>query len=700
MKEQNYDFRKRHWQVHRPGRWDRNRNVAEDEVIIDDSWKILNNAGRVAEKAAEDLRDYFWESMGLSVGRANEDKGRLIIIKEDRSLDSGFVLDVTENRIELILADDFSAFRGTVYIEDCMNLERAPVLKKERSVRRPMLKSRQVHSGSGIDMFPEEELRATVHAGYDTVVLFVKGFDLTAAGKCDINGVIELAASYGIKVHLYNYMGVYKHPDDPEFKAAADSVFGELFRRYPGADAIGLVGESLEFPSKDEHTSGKRWRDSVIDGIPETRVAPGWYPCYDYPALLKGIADAVHNVKPEAHVYFSTYNWSEAPAELRRDFISKLPKDVEIGAIGIVYENSGKKTVEGMNDPVRDYSVCNDNPSYYFETEAGFCKEFGRNCGGNVNTAGIGWDFGCVPYVPVPGKLINRHKNLRRAYYDYNMDSHYCTHHMGWTDCVMADLGKWSYWMDYDPDYDELLRKIAIRDYGETNAEYVLKAWDIWSEAADYFVATAEDQYGPLRVGAAYPFIFQPDLSRTFSPKEIDFPTRPDAHFGSAIIKTLYHPFDTQTQAPGFLRFPAEIRSFEKMLELWDKGLEELRKMTELNDLAEQLLALGTFIRGSIVTTIHIKKWWIGNMDFQRSADADEALKKLDELYALLEEERENAKSVIPAVETDSRIGWEPSMEYVCDRWHIEWKLRQLDAAEREMNFYKEMLNEVRKGEQ
>ena len=36
-----------------------------------------------------------------------------------------------------------------------------------------------------------------------------------------------------------------------------------------------------------------------------------------------------------------------------------------------------------------------------------------------------------------------------------------------------------------------------------------------------------------------------------------------------------------------------------------------------------------------------------------------------------------NAESAIPFVEKDSRLGWEPSMEYMTDKWHIEWKLRQ-----------------------
>ena len=37
--------------------------------------------------------------------------------------------------------------------------------------------------------------------------------------------------------------------------------------------------------------------------------------------------------------------------------------------------------------------------------------------------------------------------------------------------------------------------------------------------------------------------------------------------------------------------------------------------------------------------------------------------------------EIENAQKTIPLVDFDSRLGYEPSMEYMCDREHLEWKI-------------------------
>ena len=57
-----------------------------------------------------------------------------------------------------------------------------------------------------------------------------------------------------------------------------------------------------------------------------------------------------------------------------------------------------------------------------------------------------------------------------------------------------------------------------------------------------------------------------------------------------------------------------------------------------------------------------------------------EALKLLDQIEELAKAEIANAESAIPFVELDSRLGWEPSMEYVCDKWHLEWKIRQVNS--------------------
>lgn len=41
--------------------------------------------------------------------------------------------------------------------------------------------------------------------------------------------------------------------------------------------------------------------------------------------------------------------------------------------------------------------------------------------------------------------------------------------------------------------------------------------------------------------------------------------------------------------------------------------------------------------------------------------------------------EIENAKVAISLVRLDSRLGWEPSMDYIADEKAIEWKIKQVE---------------------
>ena len=60
--------------------------------------------------------------------------------------------------------------------------------------------------------------------------------------------------------------------------------------------------------------------------------------------------------------------------------------------------------------------------------------------------------------------------------------------------------------------------------------------------------------------------------------------------------------------------------------------------------------------------------------------------KKIKELVSEAKEivrcERENAKRAMEFTDKDSRLGWEPSMEYLGDSAHIKWKLNHLDYVE------------------
>ena len=67
MSEKNYDFRQRHWQYHRKNMRDSQRSAAENEVMLDNSWRLGCGAdsGSITQIAVKDFQDYLDISMEL-----------------------------------------------------------------------------------------------------------------------------------------------------------------------------------------------------------------------------------------------------------------------------------------------------------------------------------------------------------------------------------------------------------------------------------------------------------------------------------------------------------------------------------------------------------------------------------------------------------------------------------------------------------
>ena len=167
---------------------------------------------------------------------------------------------------------------------------------------------------------------------------------------------------------------------------------------------------------------------------------------------------------------------------------------------------------------------------------------------------------------------------------------------------------------------------------------------------------------------------------------------------GSGIIKTFYQPFENALQSPGAMRYPIDLKEMATMQELWQKGLDLLKSLLSEMPVGrkrtngEFLRGLGEYILATIKTVINVKRWYLANKELQMSTDRAKSEALLDQLLSIIEEEKINIKALIPFVEADSRLGWEPSMEYVCDRTHLEWKLRQMEFAVKEIEQYRNIV--------
>ncbi len=676
--EQNYEFRNRMRCVHRADQRDMAVTAAADEITITNGWQLVlpKNSGEVALVAAQDLQEYLFVAMKTSVMIVAADvvgNAPAIVFELDETQSEDYIITVSDT-VRVVGRNERGVAQAIYCLEDRMNTKRAPILKREVVRHTFLFSPRMVHSGYGLDQFPNEHLSAIAHAGMDAILVFVKGINETPYGFLDFNELIARAARYGIDVYAYSYMRSTKHPEEPGGKEFYDGLYGKLFDVCPGFKGVVLVGESVGFPSRDPRVAPINV-SRAPDGIPYTKPRPGYFPCEDYPVWLNCVKDTVRSRKPDADIVFWTYNWGNVDREARLSLIRSLPTDV---SLLVTFEMFESYKMDGFVQTVADYTIAFEGPGSYFTSEAEEAKKRGIRLYTMANTGGLTWDLGTIPYEPVPYQWMRRYKALREANEKYGLCGVMESHHFGLFPSHVSDLTKRCFIAE-NTDMDAELHEIVRARFRTTAVDTVCEALKLWSEAIRCYTPTDADQYGAFRVGPSYPLC----LIRAAKP-----PCSEHAHFGNSILEVMY-PADysaTYTLPSGrgmwhSLRVNGEIKSLRKMKQYIDDGVALLKTITDGDDELAYLINLGEYMSCCVVTGIHAKEWFLARAKAE-STTREEVAEAIADIRRIIAEERANAEAAIPLVERDSRLGWEPSMEYIADAEHIRWKLRHLQYVE------------------
>ncbi len=703
MPEINYEFRKRYSVVHKPNRRDESKKCPSGFVEINSDFCITvpKDADIVLMNAARDLIDYFFVSMNVSlplICECEADKyERKIVYGVDSSLkEHSYRFAVSENEIILCGHDSRMAAQAGYFLEDLMNLEEGPFLEAVDTVRTSLFNPRMVHSGYGLDMYPTEHLLNIVHSGISSILVFITDVDKTPHGYEDFNDLCYRAAKYGLDVYAYSYLDNIKHPDDEDAYEYYENLYGKFFDRCPLFKGIIFVGESCEFPSKDEHTTHIRRVDNVDEngnwlGWVE-KYYPGWWPCYDYPDLMNLIKKIVYKRCPDMDIVLWSYNWCDTPAKDRKALIDILPKDISLQA---TFEMGETVMRDGVANATVDYTLFFPGPGYYFSTEAEYAKENGLRFYAMTNTGGLTWDIGVVPYLPTPYQWMKRYKGMLDAHYNYGLVGTMDSHHYGFSPSFISDLAKWAFHAPH-VDLDKTLHRLAARDFTPELSDKVCEAYKLMSDGINHHVSTCYDQYGPCRIGPSYPFLlFEHE-------DDLVIPSVSYAHFGGNHIT--YPVYGYHADANGFDLFKSEEDNvkFDYELKNYSLAEENYAKATEIltsilpsvperkRDDAARIAGVCAFIRNTMRTCVNIKEF--AKLKFiLKGTHGKERNDTVDKLIEICKRERANALDTIPLVEFDSRLGYEPSMEYMTDKAHLDWKLGLLsDVIEKELPSYYE----------
>lgn len=670
MKEKRFQFRKDLTTTHFPITRS-NVSIKEDELSLENGIKIIGGNGSVINHAIDDINDF----LNISFKVKNNDKAVNVSIEiknkdlEDVCDYKGRIININCNGISIRAYDERGVAQAIYDLEDMMTERKAPFLKIGKYKNKPLFSPRMAHSAYDVDVFPDGYLQNLVREGIDAILLFVRGVNDSSAGKRDFNDIIDRAESFGIDVYAYSYLTNFNSPHTENAQEIYDNIYGPIFKEHNKLKGMVFVGESVEFPSIDKNTHGRRWFEykESPDRIPEGKPSPGWWPCEDYPKWLGLVKNSIRKYKNNAEIVFWTYNWGWAPENKRLELIDKLPTDI---SLLVTFEMFQKREINGIGEMVCDYTVSFEGPGDYFLSEAKAAKEKGIKLYSMVNTGGRTWDFGSMPYEPFPQQWQRRFWAIRECYEKFGLCGLMESHHFGYTPSFITKLAKKSFEYLVE-DRETALRKV-IDQFSSGETDKCIQAFDYWSEMIKKYPANDEEQYCVMRISTAYPLV----LIKPLTPPKFD---DVELMFGDGIADPDYRAFDYGRYMPHCLRIRPEIKLFEELIELAEKGIKILESIKNPTKTLLKLINMGKFMVCTYRTNINVKKMFLVRNKLEIAETREEVIQLLDQAVELGKAEIENAKSSIPLVEFDSALGYEPSMGYACDKQHIEWKIRQVE---------------------
>ncbi len=692
--EKSLEFEKRMLQVHKPHRVNPEALKTAEGVRITPAWKILcpADADIVLQNAARDLQDYFKVSMELDLPLATGEmpEENAVFITTDAAMQSRSFRMQVSDRIVITGTDPRYAAQGGYALEDILNRNEAPVITPRDETKQMRFSMRTINSGMHDESYPDAHLQQIAHAGMTAVDVYLRDAATNPETAAKISDIIARAANYGLDVYGFPHFRNTVHPDEPGAFEHYDGMYGRLVENLPGLKGLLIVGECCEFPSKDERTTGKSWRESLQD----EKSSPGWFPCRDYPRFISLMQDVVHAHSPETEVVFWTYNWGYEQQELREELVRSVPPHITMMATFEMFEEI--EIAPEIQEITTDYTLWQIGPGKYYKTEAKIAREQGRRFYCMANTGGNTWDIGGVPYLPAPQRWIQRWQAVANTQDTLKMDGLRESHSFGFWPSFLPEMAKYAY-MTPATDLQELLKKIIIRDFGKENVGTVLAAFDHFSQGMSHCVSTNEDQYGPARVGPSYPLFFErweriPNCPVTGkSVNEEGFPVY--TYNLDRIEKLRYETAEYQEMA----------RQFALGCDLLAPVVENLPEHKKADAL--HILQVATYIRNNAITIHHTKRWhelkgmlgiyvdaeptWVGGR--KHMPDAKKAEKPLipvedkrpvvEELLEIIRAEIENAKDTIPLVEANSRLGYEKEYGYSCCKEQLLWKIQMAERT-------------------
>ena len=693
MKEKRFQFRKDLVTAHFP-------IILSSEPIKNDELSLINGVnfvggnGAVINHAIEDFNEFLKTSLAV---KKNDNAIKISIEISKEGLEDvcdykGRIISVDKESISIRAFDERGAAQAIYDLEDMMTLRKAPFVKLGKYKNKPMFSPRMAHSAYDVDVFPNGYLQNLAREGIDAILVFTRGVNQPgnpAIKDFDYNDLIDRAESYGIDVYAYSYLHNFNSPEAENAEEIYESVYAPVFKAHNKLKGIVFVGESVQFPSKDERTTGRTHEKFLNeDNLPDPKPAPGWWPCKDFPEWIRLVQKVIYKYKPDADIVFWTYNWGWAPEKERIELIDKLPTDISLLVTFEMFQNLPTKY--GITERVCDYSVAFEGPGDYFLSEAKAAKRRGIRLYTQANAGGRTWDFGCMSYEPFPQQWMRRYQAMRDCHEKYNLTGVMECHHFGYWPSFITKIEKKAF--EFYSESPEKILNDVIGEFSEGQTEKCLEALNYWSEAIKIYMPTDDEQYCAMRIGPAYP------LALGIFPRAPQSLMTDEVMFGGGINEE-YHVQSGRKSAEGLftlhsVRMRVEMKMLSDAIKLVKKGINIFKTLERKNKQINRLINMGEYMVACFTTDINVKKMYIYRQRLFIASSNKEVKSIINGIRKVGANEIKNAEKALKIVDKDSALGYEPSMGYGGDRAHIEWKIRQVKhMMSYELGIYENGLN-------
>jgi len=526
---------------------------------------------------------------------------------------------------------------------------------------------------------PDSYLKEIAREGFNAVWLHCVLRDIVACdafpefGKKEkkqipaLNGLVEKAGKYGLKVYLYFCEPRGLREKDPFWKNNSD-VKGQswhiknvgdmdgtylalcssaqrvkdflyqssynLFSKVPGLGGVFMITASefhthcySHYPKwKMEFTEPamKKWAGASFECGRCAKRHPSEVAAEIITLVNRGIKDA----NPKANVIAWNWSWYILEPDPQKKLISLLPRDVVLQGD---FERGGFKNVMGKRLDIDEYSFSYTGPSPRFKKLFALAKKRGMRVTAKLQI-GTTHELVTVPYIPVPYIIAEKLNRLRKL----GANGYLGCWIFGGNVSVMSKVaGKMSVNPSMTP--AQAVREVAVEEFGAQSAAFVTKAWKQFSAAWEtYPFSIPFLYYAPVNYATAFPLTLDAETIPGI-PSWLPLPRDSKGHLVSGDnLKKWITPFPA-----GFA-----VRTFRKLLTEWEKGiylLEEGAKENRKNQRYLKELDMAVHISLLVRSTVNIILFYGLLKKYRKNAQgAKTALRKLlkDEL-SIVERDRE-----------------------------------------------------------